>query len=379
MEPPPSEDAPSADAHVWTMLLFVASTFELVSAALVCAQGWCQGLVLYAVVVGSVSLALLAPIALVLFAEPLAPPRLHEGRLHLSLMLLAWWVPATFVLTFVGPFQGLCNGYFASVGGTVGAFQLCRAHVPAFDTAISHVHALARGAPRERTILVGLAVSSTVCKAARARAASPARHQHTSRPQPHSRACPPCARALGLSARLPCSCARQAVWVEAAVTLGMAPHEHPATKCWALIVGLVSFIMCAVYLFFDQATSHRLAFAILLATWWVQGIALSFVPTSFISTLNGFIATWASAVLAVYFTRTNEMSRELAPVPSAPPDEDGLGVPTTTYVAAGDPHVVDPSDGFSRSFDGLGGSASHNSAWAASPPPPPPAPPSQDL
>lgn len=330
----------SADPRTATLILGVASTFELLSASLICGQVWCYGDVLYAVLVGCVSLALLAPVALVLFAEPLAPPRLHEGLLHLSLLLLAWWVPAAFFLTFVGPFQGLCNGYFASVGGLVGAFQLCRAHVPPFELAVMQLQAIARGAPKERSLLVGLALTST------------------------------------------------AVWVMAAVSLGQLGEEHPATKSWALIVGLVSFVMCAVYLFFDAATTHRLAFASMLALWWVQGVALSFVPTSFIGTINGFGATWASAALAFAFLRSNDITRELAPVPSAPPDDDGLGVPTTTYVAALDP-PVDPSDGFSRSFDGMGSVSSaqvasayaSSSTWTSGPPPPPlpPAgPPSHD-
>jgi hypothetical protein len=77
----------------------------------------------------------------------------------------------------------------------------------------------------------------------------------------------------------------------AAVALGQASWEHPAVKAWALIVGLVSFIMCSVYLLFEEATTHRLAFALSLALWWAQAIAFSFVPTSFISTMNGFAAT----------------------------------------------------------------------------------------
>jgi hypothetical protein len=244
MEPPPSEDVPSVEPITATVALMLASAFELLAASLRTTGG--DGLVNYAVVVGAVSLMLVAPVALVLFAEPLAQaisPRLHEGLPHLSLMLLVWWMPATFVMTFVGPFQGLCNGWFSSVAGVMGAFQLCRAHVPPFDHAVTQLQALARGAPKERTILCYLALTST------------------------------------------------AVWITAAVALGQASREHPAVKAWALIVGLVSFIMCSVYLLFEEATTHRLAFALSLALWWAQAIAFSFVPTSFISTMNGFAAT----------------------------------------------------------------------------------------
>lgn len=173
---------------------------------------------------------------------------------------------------------------------------------------------------------------------------------------------------------------------------------------------------------------HKSGFATLLACWWLQGIAISFVPSQFISTCNGFAATWASAFLAFHFLRKNRDPRDLLPVPSgararhratapatarearhisrdtaahrvpayyyihspsscaapahrtqrnaairiarmlsrrvcvrsrapfvvvaAPPDEDGLGLPTTTYISAGDVHL-DTSEGFSS--QGLGG------------------------
>ena len=53
----------------------------------------------------------------------------------------------------------------------------------------------------------------------------------------------------------------------------------------------------------EQAPTHRVSFAALLSGWWCQGIAISFVPTHYIGTLNGFIATWASVFLTAYFLR----------------------------------------------------------------------------
>jgi hypothetical protein len=76
---------------------------------------------------------------------------------------------------------------------------------------------------------------------------------------------------------------------------------------------------------------------------------------------------WASVCLAVYFLRSNEATRALAPVPVAPPDEDGFGAPTTMYQAADEP-PVDPSDGFSRNFDGTGVGTS---SWISGAPPQP--------
>jgi len=51
----------------------------------------------------------------------------------------------------------------------------------------------------------------------------------------------------------------------------------------------------------------------------------------------------------------------------APPDEDGFGAPTTMYQAADEP-PVDPSDGFSRNFDGTGVGTS---SWISGAPPQP--------
>ena len=51
------------------------------------------------------------------------------------------------------------------------------------------------------------------------------------------------------------------------------------------------------------------------------------------------------------------------PVPSAEPDDDGLGGPTTTYHAA-----ADATDGFSSAFDRPGGGIGHaggQSKWIA--------------
>ena len=57
--------------------------------------------------------------------------------------------------------------------------------------------------------------------------------------------------------------------------------------------------------------------------------------------------------LAFYFVCISRiMLRDVEPVPSAPPDEEGLNAPMTTYHAAPEPPPVDPSDGFSRNFHG---------------------------
>jgi len=137
-----------------------------------------------------------------------------------------------------------------------------------------------------------------------------------------------------------------AVWVQAAVCASQY-GDYVGSKAWAIIVGVVSFMFCASYLVFAGAADHRAGFGGLLAAWWVQGIAFSFVPDTFSATMNGFAWTWASVFLALFFVRNNKITRNLLPIPSAPPDDDdGFGAPTTTYHAA-----ADATDGFSSSFD----------------------------
>ena len=229
MEPPPSDDAQPIDSGTPTILIAVASIFELLSAILICNQGECRGLEWYAVVVGVVSISLIMPVAIATFAPsmlPITPKLLQEGVEGLSLLLLAWWMPAAFLLTFVLPFQHLCNGYFASLIGFIGALQLCRAHVPAVVRAFDDVRVALRSLPQGHLLLCVLALTST------------------------------------------------AVWIEAAVSLGLYTGEHSAVKSWAVAVGLVSFAVCTAYLFVGEATSHRYNFAVLLAIWWVQGCLL---------------------------------------------------------------------------------------------------------
>lgn len=306
MEAPPLHEVEEViNPHIACVVLAAASICELIAASLVCGETSCNGLIGYAVSVGVVSLLLLAPVALVLFAEPLAPKQLPEGLPHLSLLLLLWWVPACFLLTFVGPFDGLSNAYFATLAGAAGALQLTRAHVAPVDAVLMELFSAARNAPSERPLLCGLALSST------------------------------------------------AMWVEAAICTASYPGEHPAVKAWAIIVGVVSSVLCAFYLLLPNVSLHQHGFAALLAAWWCQGVAISFVPSSYIRTCNGFLSTWCSVFLAFYFLRETHGPRDLQPVPTAEDDSElpGFGGPTSVYIShgggSGEGLARDPTEGFS--------------------------------
>ena len=125
------------------------------------------------------------------------------------------------------------------------------------------------------------------------------------------------------------------MWVEAAVQFAAYPNEHPATKTLAIIVGVVSSVLCAFYLLLDKISLHQSGFATILAVWWLPAIALSFVPSSFIRTCNGFASTWISVFLALYHLRLARGPHDLEAVPSAEPEDEVLGAgfcgPTTSY------------------------------------------------
>ena len=194
--------------------------------------------------------------------------------------------------------------------------------MPLLEAGLQHVRGLAREAATERSVLLLLGLSST------------------------------------------------AMWVQAAIASAQF-SDSPAVKAWAIIVGVVSSVLCAFYLLLDNMTLHRLGFAMLVAwcvlhvqpssrgaaaaaralplvsvvrccvslarSWWCQGIAISFVPSSFISTVNGFVSTWSSVFLAFYFVRLTRAPNDLLPVPSTEPHDDaepGLGGPTTAYLSA---------------------------------------------
>ena len=100
-------------------------------------------------------------------------------------------------------------------------------------------------------------------------------------------------------------------------------------------------------------------------------MALSFVPSSFIGSINGFLSTWASVVLAAYFLRLTRSPRDLLPVPSAePPDEVGGAYATTYHAAAGSSDTPEafPSTVIHSGL-GLDGTWASKSAHAAEPQP----------
>ncbi|KAL3915224.1 MAG: hypothetical protein SGPRY_007320, partial [Prymnesium sp.] len=84
--------------------------------------------------------------------------------------------------------------------------------------------------------------------------------------------------------------------------LAHSPSEHAGIKVWAILVGVVSMSCCAAYLFFDGAAAYAYVLAIGASSWWLQGIAISFVPNVYNGSVNGYVCTWLSIGLAGYYT-----------------------------------------------------------------------------
>ena len=66
-------------------------------------------------------------------------------------------------------------------------------------------------------------------------------------------------------------------------------------------MGLGSTAACVAYLTLERAAPYGYTLAIGLGVWWLQGVAISFVPAVYNGSVNGFVCTWISVGLAFYY------------------------------------------------------------------------------
>ena len=234
-------------------LLLLISLSEIVAASIVCGTYGCYGVEAYAVSIGVVSMAatLLVAVGLQGAYHPIS------SRVpHVSAFLLVWWIVGAFVLTFLGPFTSLCNGYILSWAALWAAFQLCRRQSP--------------WEPLE------IAISS-----ATTRLRTPAGH------------------AMLLAT------ASAVVWVEAAVCVSRAEQAGAGgaangwAQGWAVAVGIVSMVASAGRAIYPELFEpHDAKLSAALAVWWVQGLAITFIPTPFLGSVNGCVGTSPSILLS---------------------------------------------------------------------------------
>ena len=144
------EASPPTDPARPALMLLVASAFELMASVVLCSTGTCDGLNAYAVSVGAVSTCLSIAVLAALRHDDAFPSVVLDLLPHTAAFLLVWWLFGWLVLTFVRPFAGLCNGFFACWAALVAAIWLVRALLP---TPIANEPSLAPDAPEEGAVV----------------------------------------------------------------------------------------------------------------------------------------------------------------------------------------------------------------------------------
>ena len=267
------ETAPPTDPARPALMLLIASVFELIAAVVLCFDGTCTGMNAYAVSVGAVSSCFSFAVLVALRYDDALPGVLLDLMPHTATFLLLWWSIGWLVLTFVRPFAGLCNGFFACWAALVASVWLVRTLLPSANGFLTRFVEAAQGTLAEKAYVTALMATSTF------------------------------------------------VWVEASVLYSMPPHD--GFLAWTIGVGVASSVGCAVFLaMYDQLAGHSRHVALGLLAWWLQGLILSFVPTTFTGSVNGYVAVWVSLALAAYFAFGSH-SGAVLPGASNPPAQYG--------------------------------------------------------
>ena len=273
------ETAPPTDPARPALMLLIASTFELIAAVVLCFDGTCTGMNAYAVSVGAVSSCFSFAVLVALRYDDALPGVLLDLMPHTATFLLLWWSFGWLVLTFVRPFAGLCNGFFACWAALVASVWLVRTLLPSANGFLTRFVEAAQGTLAEKAYVTALMVTSTF------------------------------------------------VWV-------------------------ASSVGCAVFLaMYDQLAGHSRHVALGLLAWWLQGLILSFVPTTFTGSVNGYVAVWVSLALAAYFAFGSH-SGAVLPGASNPPAQ--YGPVGTGHPAGGAAPPASAGGGFDT-FGGGGG------------------------
>jgi len=172
-----------------------------------------------------------------------------------------------------------------------------------------------------------------------------------------------------------------AVWVSASVALGKYPDVncdartmdcHNGLKVWAICIGVASMMACVAFLAHEAAAQYAYALSLGLSGWWLQGVAISFVPSVFAGSVNGWVCSWLSVGLAAYFASLSRNPRKLEPVASSEPADDysPMAPPDVPQATFGCGSGMGGTNGMGSSvgggcFEGFGGGASAPSDSAA--------------
>jgi len=111
-------------------VLLLASVFELAASSSLCVSDGCGGARGFGIAAGAVSFAGAMVLLVQTLALPLPvalPPTLPATA---TLLLLVWWVVGCIVLTFVGPFTSVGNGYVSTWGALLASVACALPHHP---------------------------------------------------------------------------------------------------------------------------------------------------------------------------------------------------------------------------------------------------------
>ena len=237
------------------LVLCAASIFEFIAASVLCAAGeaGCSGMTAYAVAVGVVSTAGAIAVLAALRAPQAAA--LAPWLPLIGVGLLVWWLFGWLFLTFMfPPFETVGNGFVACWLCLGASLVLARAQVAQVDELVGRFVAIARSALAERAHVTVLVLTSSI------------------------------------------------VWVQASVSY--ARRAQP-TVAWAIAVGLVSTVGSVVFIGgHDVLAKYNKKFSAGVCLWWVQGIVISFFPSEFTASVNGYFSLWASVAVAFYYALT---------------------------------------------------------------------------
>jgi len=141
------------------------------------------------------------------------------------------------------------------------------------------------------------------------------------------------------------------------VWLGAAVCPLPSwSTVWTVVVGAVSCLLCAAFIFaHDTLGAHKRNLSLLLAGWWLQGLFITFVPSSFLGSVNGFVSVWASIVFAALLVSSALTGRPAMHAAAEPADEPAsLSRPSEPKRALDASFGGGPFPGFGSAFEPTG-------------------------
>lgn len=244
-----------ADPITCTVGICGCSLVVLIQAAVECSgelSEGCQNEFLYTVVLGVISLVLST---LCIFWGQCAETSFRQFSPIVAIFFLIWWGLGTGVSTFSAPFANSGNGYFASWGAFIASFIMAGA-----------------ASDRLRKFL-GAAVTRVL--------------------------------AGNIEAKLYIGIAMASLVMLAAVAVEASDYENPTPQeMWGVICSAVSFFVVLFHtllrLVCEGFTLAPTRLGLVLAIWWIAGVAVLTFDEPFKYASNGFFAAWLALIFSIW-------------------------------------------------------------------------------